>query len=625
MRTVTVFLSCPGDLERAKDELSAVVHEVARHFRPFDTHLDFWRHDPQAVPGVGPDAQVVVARQMPIYDIYVGLLCDRMGTPTARADSGTMEEFLDARQRHLHTGRPEILFYFCEDAQVGTDASKQAQRAKVTAFQAAYPGLFGTFHSVQALRDKFKDHLIDILLRQLRETPPPRQQPWLTPLAAMADALGGGAWGYLDSSPRFVGRIIEKLRGLVDLPSTLQPEEMDTLLVAAHLRALDRRGVPGDEVRQRLREVAGMSDELAIAAVEVAALAGLPPDDRYGEEMRLGEVRCHFVAALLQLAELLDLDHAGVSGGKPPGAPAEDAALPCWMAYHTRRIVVRRPGIVTFELLIARHADSEADRTALSRCAALGFEAEWHSRRRVLASHGVTVSRAPLSIVRSALVEPLSLGVRERMCDAGNRAAEALPELLHLNGPALTWPTLTALLPLPRSAVLDALQARWEPGRLCSLLVWTDDPNTPLASVAASRSGEASIPATALATRRASCTWQITEAFGGFSSTLAWGEVRALTPHERIRFGIADAGTDAERQRWMFAIGLWNGLLEELWPRVVERRASREEAQRIQQVLLSSYDWMQEHAPGSGRVDTIRNAAGLIRSVYLTDREGEFA
>src|SRR5207247_892379 len=137
----------------------SVVQEVASHFRPFNIHVVPWRHDPQAIPAVGSDAQEVVTRQLPNYDIYLGLLCGRLGTPTARAAGGTVEEFLDARQRYLNTGRPEILFYFCTEPPV--PGPRDEQREKVIEFRRSFPGLFGTFRSVGELRAVFKDHLID--------------------------------------------------------------------------------------------------------------------------------------------------------------------------------------------------------------------------------------------------------------------------------------------------------------------------------------------------------------------------------------------------------------------------------------------------------------------------------
>ena len=206
MRAITVLLSCPGDLLAAKDALSAAVQEVARHFRPFGMAIDVWRHDPQAIPGVGHDAQAVVSRQMPPYQIYVGMLCGRLGTPTMHAASGTLKEFLQARQGFLETGSPEVLFYFCASPPDASADKDRSQRAQVVEFQQAFPGLFGTFHSVDALRAQFKDHLIELLLRGMRETPQvPR--PWLSALALTVDGQIGPPT-YLERSSAFAQRLV---------------------------------------------------------------------------------------------------------------------------------------------------------------------------------------------------------------------------------------------------------------------------------------------------------------------------------------------------------------------------------------------------------------------------------
>ena len=94
MRTVTIFLSCPGDLLDAKNQLTAAVQEVANLFRPLGIFVSSWRHEAQALPGLGSDPQEVVTRQIPEYDIYVGLLCGRLGTPTPRALRAQLKSFL---------------------------------------------------------------------------------------------------------------------------------------------------------------------------------------------------------------------------------------------------------------------------------------------------------------------------------------------------------------------------------------------------------------------------------------------------------------------------------------------------------------------------------------------------
>ena len=218
----------------------------------------------------------------------------------------------------------------------------------------------------------------------------------------------------------------------------------------------------------------------------------------------------------------------------------------------------------------------------------------------------------------SALVEPLPATVRERMRAAADQAEAALPRLLHLQEPAVQWPTMEALLPLPASAVIDALRVRWQPGRLCSLQVWAEGGAAPMASVPPSRSGAASLDVIALAPAGARHAWLLLEDAGGFHSTVACGEVWALTEPERIRWTIASESDDlALRKRWMHGLGLWNDLLQQCWPALVRREASPEDARLVHQVLLSSYDWLRDNVPDSGRIDTIRNAAALIHDLCL--------
>src|SRR5260370_522368 len=74
-----------------------------------------WQYARNAPPGVGVDAQAVLQPYIGDYDVYVGVMRHRLGTPTRRAASGTVEEFQDARRRWEKTGRPAIFFYFGSD------------------------------------------------------------------------------------------------------------------------------------------------------------------------------------------------------------------------------------------------------------------------------------------------------------------------------------------------------------------------------------------------------------------------------------------------------------------------------------------------------------------------------
>jgi hypothetical protein len=69
-----------------------------------------------SISQIGPNAQEVVDSQMPEkYDIYVGSMKHRFGTPTGKHGSGTESEFHDALERWGKVGRPWTLFHFNEE------------------------------------------------------------------------------------------------------------------------------------------------------------------------------------------------------------------------------------------------------------------------------------------------------------------------------------------------------------------------------------------------------------------------------------------------------------------------------------------------------------------------------
>lgn len=616
MRTVTVFFSCPADVIPARDELTKVVYEVAEHFRRFDITVSPWRYDHQALPGVGGNAQRVVNEQLPDYDVYVGLLCGRLGTPTDHALSGTVEEFLDAKKRCEETnGRPAMLFYFCNGSTAPDDPDQRAQWEKVRDFRRLYPGLSASFDSVEQLRVMFKDHLIDLLLREIHHpAPPPRV--WLPLLGAQLDASGGGG-EYLDRSSAATRRIFEKLRGLVDLETTLLPTESDALLAAILLRAHILRGADDTPARAILRDAKGADSELEAAAVAVAERAGAEPEDLSSGEMKVGNVRCHFLAALLQLGELLDRDHASIAGAPPPAPPGPSADLACWLAYYTRRIAVQRPGIVTFHLQRAV-ADAGAASVLLTKCVTLTFELEWQRRRRILTANGVTVGRAPSSTVGSPRAAPLTESLRARLAAAVKDAAARLPELLHLSETSNRWPGVETLLPLPTSAVLAGFQLRWDRGRYCEVILRPQNGDGSKSTLVATDVGEAFVDAAALAPAGSRHMWELSEDLGGFTDVLAYGEAWTLSPNEHLRWAaVADMGNDEARQSLRMSLSLWNDLLVAAWPRLAAGTARCGEAALAYDVLLASYEWLREHAPGSGQVDRIRNVTRLVRDALL--------
>lgn len=96
VRPIRVFVSSPGDVQEERDVLDEVVTRINRtQGNDQGVRLEIWKWE-DAVPQVGPKAQDVIDAQTPGYDIYLGIMAYRFGSPTGRYGSGTEKEFKDA-------------------------------------------------------------------------------------------------------------------------------------------------------------------------------------------------------------------------------------------------------------------------------------------------------------------------------------------------------------------------------------------------------------------------------------------------------------------------------------------------------------------------------------------------
>ncbi|RIK72519.1 hypothetical protein DCC62_19380 [candidate division KSB1 bacterium] len=130
---IRLFIASPGDVTPERDRLLKVVQEFNQPNGFLDDlgvtlqALDWRSH---VAPLMGrPEA--VVLEQLPVesWDIFVGIMWSRFGTPTGGStklagagadpqtgfsfDSGTQEEFTLAYHAWQKTQRPQILFYHC--------------------------------------------------------------------------------------------------------------------------------------------------------------------------------------------------------------------------------------------------------------------------------------------------------------------------------------------------------------------------------------------------------------------------------------------------------------------------------------------------------------------------------
>src|SRR5215472_6458102 len=114
-RTLKIFLSSPSDVTEERDALAQLVkdiNDVLAFLAPEKRlTLELVRYETHAYPDIG-QPQEVINRQVPVdYDIFVGVMWKRCGTPTANAPSGTIDEFRRAFEHRKSSHLPRIMFY----------------------------------------------------------------------------------------------------------------------------------------------------------------------------------------------------------------------------------------------------------------------------------------------------------------------------------------------------------------------------------------------------------------------------------------------------------------------------------------------------------------------------------
>lgn len=113
-RNLRVFVSYPGDVKEERNALRGAIDELNITFGERDNfHLDLLSWETHSYPGLGRP-QALITEQIGEYDIFIGIMWKRFGSPTGVAESGTEEEFQNAYQSWKENGRPHVMFYFSQ-------------------------------------------------------------------------------------------------------------------------------------------------------------------------------------------------------------------------------------------------------------------------------------------------------------------------------------------------------------------------------------------------------------------------------------------------------------------------------------------------------------------------------
>lgn len=160
-RVVKVFLASPMDVMAERQIFMQMLERINASIGR-SLHLEYrvlsWEHD--VIPDKGDDAQDVVNNQVELdYDIFVSIFRDRIGTPTGRAASGTIEEY--ERALVYRCANPDLKFmcYFLKSEK------EESQIRELKARMDADGVLFTETEDIAAFENAIYKHFTGLLLK----------------------------------------------------------------------------------------------------------------------------------------------------------------------------------------------------------------------------------------------------------------------------------------------------------------------------------------------------------------------------------------------------------------------------------------------------------------------------
>lgn len=153
-----VIIASPNDVEQERRIAREVIYDW-NSLHSANTKIVFepvgW--ETNSSPEMGDRPQSIINKQiLKNADLLVGIFWTRLGTPTGKAESGTVEEI----EEHIENGKPVMLYF--SNQPVILDSIDREQYEKLSAFknECKTKGLLHEYESLSQFREDFYRHLV---------------------------------------------------------------------------------------------------------------------------------------------------------------------------------------------------------------------------------------------------------------------------------------------------------------------------------------------------------------------------------------------------------------------------------------------------------------------------------
>lgn len=175
IKEINLFISCPGDIKEELNSIEVIVKEINKtigKISNFVIQIVHWDED--TYTDIGEDGQEIINNQID-YDILIGILWMRLGTPTKRDKSGTVEEINKA----IENKEKQQLVYFKTATPNNLNSINTSELNQVTEFKKELSSkiLYKEFESIEKFETLFRLNLSSLIKDKFIGEKKPVQTP----------------------------------------------------------------------------------------------------------------------------------------------------------------------------------------------------------------------------------------------------------------------------------------------------------------------------------------------------------------------------------------------------------------------------------------------------------------
>jgi len=152
-----IMIASPGDVFDEREIVREVVHNW-NYINSAKTKVILmpagWETHTAPELGIRPQ-ELINSRILKDCDILIGVFWTRLGTPTGKSDSGTVEEI----EEHIKAGRPALIYFSSKPAAPETFDAKQYNSLLSFKEHCRKLGLVQEFDNIIEFKDKVSNHL----------------------------------------------------------------------------------------------------------------------------------------------------------------------------------------------------------------------------------------------------------------------------------------------------------------------------------------------------------------------------------------------------------------------------------------------------------------------------------